>query len=463
MHQQPGFPSQASHQHNVMAAALAQNPSMILPPPMQQSYVLPSGAPVQMATSVSNSLLGNPMSPNMTSSANDATGKLMNMIAQNQMSSAHRRPLSVHPMDDEEKPKKVSKKAKSRKKPPQNLDPNRPKRATPLTKPMRLSPDLMAVVGAAELGRAQVVKAIWGYIRQYNLQDPNDKRYFTTDDKLRAIFNGLERLNCFEMNKYLSAHLSRIESDSVTSTRSPASVTSSTSTSKNIISSTVESTPIPNTANNTTNANTSDIQNSGLSTNSMYHPLSPTTPDDLLGSISRSDWELVKPMRLSPELMAIVGVAELSRSQVVKAIWNYIRQYNLQDQNDRRYFNTDEKLRVIFNGADRMSCFEINQYLTPHLTETEPDPSNVNSINSGLASGDGSNPTDIDVAAAAVAAVAGLQGTTITSGHSQHLLNLASSADPLTSAAAVANTSDLHTVASAVGLPPTPISELKSE
>ncbi|RKP28156.1 SWIB/MDM2 domain-containing protein, partial [Syncephalis pseudoplumigaleata] len=121
-----------------------------------------------------------------------------------------RRPLSGHHLlDDEEKPKKVSKKAKSRKKPPQNLDPNRPKRATPLTKPMRLSPDLMAVVGVAELGRAQVVKAIWGYIRQYNLQDPNDKRYFTTDDKLRAIFNGLERLNCFEMNKYLSAHLSK--------------------------------------------------------------------------------------------------------------------------------------------------------------------------------------------------------------------------------------------------------------
>ncbi|KAI8053359.1 SWIB/MDM2 domain-containing protein [Syncephalis plumigaleata] len=174
----------------------------------------------------------------------------------------------------------------------------------------------------------------------------------------------------------------------------------------------------------------------------------------------------MKPMRLSPELMAVVGVAELSRAQVVKAVWNYIRQYNLQDPNDRRYFNTDEKLRAIFNGADRMSCFEINQYLAPHLTEMESDPSNPNPINSGLTPGDGSNPSDIDVAAAAVAAVAGLQGTAMTSGHPQHLLNLASSTDQLASAAAAAvaaNASDLHTVASAVGLPPTPISELKSE
>jgi upstream activation factor subunit UAF30 len=108
----------------------------------------------------------------------------------------------------EDKKKKTKPRKKST---PQSLDPNRTKRSTPLTKPMALSSALMAVVGVPEMGRAQVVKAIWAYIRQYNLQDPNDKRYFTTDEKLRAVFNGLERLNCFEMNKYLSAHLTRID------------------------------------------------------------------------------------------------------------------------------------------------------------------------------------------------------------------------------------------------------------
>ncbi|KAI9594137.1 SWIB/MDM2 domain-containing protein [Syncephalis fuscata] len=299
---------------------------------------------------------------------------------------------------------------------------------------MRLSPDLMAVVGVAELGRAQVVKAIWGYIRQYNLQDPNDKRYFTTDDKLRVIFNGLQRLNCFEMNKYLSAHLSKIETDT-TPNQSPASTSVSSS----------RKTMTPST----TDTNT-DIQSPAMPGGHIYHPLSPTTPDDPFGSITRSEWELVKPMRLSADLAAIV----------VKAVWTYIRQCNLQDPNDKRYFTTDDKLRVIFNGLHRMSCFEINQYLESHLTEIETDTPGQNNLGTRLTAAN-SDPTSIDVTAAAAAAVAGLQGTHMASGHPHHLLNLTSSMDPLVSSASVVP--DLRAVSSAVGLPPTPIGELKSE
>lgn len=73
-----------------------------------------------------------------------------------------------------------------------------------------LSPQLQVVVGAERLSRPQVVKQIWAYIKENELQDPNDKRKIHCDDKLRDVFKKLS-VGMFEMNKLLGNHLYKEE------------------------------------------------------------------------------------------------------------------------------------------------------------------------------------------------------------------------------------------------------------
>lgn len=75
-------------------------------------------------------------------------------------------------------------------------------------KPMRLSPDLEAVVGAGPMPRSEVVKNLWAYIKKNGLQDAKNKRNINADDKLKKVFGGKATVNMFEMTKLVSKHLS---------------------------------------------------------------------------------------------------------------------------------------------------------------------------------------------------------------------------------------------------------------
>ena len=75
-------------------------------------------------------------------------------------------------------------------------------------KPMKLSSELEAVVGAGPMPRSEVVKQIWAYIKKHDLQNPANKRNILADDKLKAVFAGKAEVTMFEMTKLVSAHLS---------------------------------------------------------------------------------------------------------------------------------------------------------------------------------------------------------------------------------------------------------------
>jgi chromatin remodeling complex protein RSC6 len=77
-----------------------------------------------------------------------------------------------------------------------------------LSKPLTLSPELEAVVGAGPMPRTEVVKQLWVYIKKHNLQNPSNKRNILADDKLKSIFGGKSEVTMFEMTKLVSAHLS---------------------------------------------------------------------------------------------------------------------------------------------------------------------------------------------------------------------------------------------------------------
>merc|ERR1711974_5101 len=77
-----------------------------------------------------------------------------------------------------------------------------------LTAPMKVSPELAAIIGMKEASRAQCVKQLWAYLKDNNLQDPENKQFFTPDKKMAKVF-GTERIRAFSMSKYLSNHLGR--------------------------------------------------------------------------------------------------------------------------------------------------------------------------------------------------------------------------------------------------------------
>ncbi len=76
-----------------------------------------------------------------------------------------------------------------------------------LLKPVKVSPELEAVVGPGPMTRAEVTKKIWDYIKAKNLQNPSNKRNVLADEKLRSIFKK-DEVTMFEMTKLVNAHLS---------------------------------------------------------------------------------------------------------------------------------------------------------------------------------------------------------------------------------------------------------------
>lgn len=77
-----------------------------------------------------------------------------------------------------------------------------------LQKPVTPSAELAVVVGSEPLPRAEVVSKMWEYIKSKNLQNPENKREIVSDDTLRPIFHGEDKVTMFDMNKHLSKHLS---------------------------------------------------------------------------------------------------------------------------------------------------------------------------------------------------------------------------------------------------------------
>jgi upstream activation factor subunit UAF30 len=73
-------------------------------------------------------------------------------------------------------------------------------------KPLGVSTELAAVIGAGATPRTQVVKKLWAYIKKNNLQDAKNRRNINADAKLKAVF-GKNTVNMFEMTKLIGKHL----------------------------------------------------------------------------------------------------------------------------------------------------------------------------------------------------------------------------------------------------------------
>ena len=76
----------------------------------------------------------------------------------------------------------------------------------------------------------------------------------------------------------------------------------------------------------------------------------------------------MKPLTVSADLAAVVGSGPMPRSEVVKALWVYIKKNNLQDPKAKRNINADEALKKVFGGKAVVDMFEMTKLVSKHLS-----------------------------------------------------------------------------------------------
>jgi upstream activation factor subunit UAF30 len=69
---------------------------------------------------------------------------------------------------------------------------------------------------------------------------------------------------------------------------------------------------------------------------------------------------------LSPELQAVVGTGKLTRPQIVKKLWAYIKSHKCQDTKNRRLICPDKKLSEVI-GNRPVDMLKLAGCLNKHI------------------------------------------------------------------------------------------------
>jgi upstream activation factor subunit UAF30 len=223
----------------------------------------------------------------------------------------------------------------------------------------KLSDELANFIGKGQsMARTEVVKSIWEYIKEHQLQNPENKREILLDAKMRDVF-GVATFTMFTMNKYLSAHIEPFKPvDLTTNSSSPSSTASRTPSKRKTKSDAAASSSNKKQRRTSSSGNKNDNDSSKKKKKTSNQP----------------------PYRLSQELTAVVGTDILPRPQVVKQLWIYIKSHDLQDPADKRRIICDDLLQQVFKKP-KISMFAMNAELSRHLYErvdrSEYHPDNI--------------------------------------------------------------------------------------
>ncbi|EEF40013.1 upstream activation factor subunit UAF30 isoform X2 [Ricinus communis] len=204
------------------------------------------------------------------------------------------------------------------------------KRGGGFSKLCSLSPQLQELTGVPQLARTEVVKQLWSHIREKKLQDPNNRRNIICDEPFRALF-GVDSIDMFQMNKVLSKHIWPLDSDGVVPAKSEPK-------------------------------------------EKQRKQEREEEPDEPKRKEKRRKGEksgFLAPLQLSDALIKFFGTGEnaLSRADVIKRMWEYIKQNNLQDPSDKRRIICDEKLKELFD-VDTFNGFTVTKLLSAHFVKT---------------------------------------------------------------------------------------------
>ena len=102
---------------------------------------------------------------------------------------------------------KKSKKGKSAKKSKKLKKQTKRKAPAALIRVMNVSNNLADIIGLKRASRPQCIKELWAYLKKHNLQDAEQRQYFTPDEKMAKVF-GKKKMKAIHMSKFLSDNLS---------------------------------------------------------------------------------------------------------------------------------------------------------------------------------------------------------------------------------------------------------------
>jgi len=84
--------------------------------------------------------------------------------------------------------------------------------------------------------------------------------------------------------------------------------------------------------------------------------------------MAKTNSAFMKPLNVSDELAKVVGKGPMPRSEVVKALWVYIKKHDLQDAKNKRNINADANLEAVFGGKKTVNMFEMTKLVSKHLS-----------------------------------------------------------------------------------------------
>lgn len=85
-------------------------------------------------------------------------------------------------------------------------------------------------------------------------------------------------------------------------------------------------------------------------------------------AVAKKTSAFMKPMNISEDLAKVVGKGPMPRSEVVKALWVYIKKHKLQDEKNKRNINADANLKAVFGGKAMVNMFEMTKLVSKHLS-----------------------------------------------------------------------------------------------
>ena len=219
-----------------------------------------------------------------------------------------------------------------------------------------LSYEMAEFLGMERCPRQTVVKKLWAYIKENKLQDPKDGRKILFDEALAKVFgeNGRRKsMTMLSMNKLLTKHVRVDDGGYDDGEEADEAVEVAKKRKKVDAEEGSEESP--------TRAKKAAKQKKP--TAKEEDEASPPSANSKKGMMK-------KELELSEDLQKLVGAPRLTRAEVTKRFWQYIKERELLDPKDKRFVLSDALLEAL-TGKKRFKAFGFQKLFSRHMFEKD--------------------------------------------------------------------------------------------
>ncbi|KAA8499434.1 hypothetical protein FVE85_7019 [Porphyridium purpureum] len=200
-----------------------------------------------------------------------------------------------------------------------------------------VSDELQQVTGFTLGSKSQVLKSVTAYIKQNNLQSSENRYEFQCDATLRDLFQGTEPMHFFSLTHEVQRHLIR---------------------------------PRPGSQQFADANQLEEIMLVEAKQKERERVEQPLKRRDLT-AIRDAQRGIFAPLTLSPALVKITGQSEMTRPQVLRSLWAYIRNHRLAAEG--RMIRNDSALRAVFGGEECTPFTDIMKHISQNTSPKRRD------------------------------------------------------------------------------------------